>query len=133
MTTSDNRDFVGGRVVDPTHGLDAIRTVAVRNGVIAALRDDAPSSPDATVDRVDCAGMVLCPGFIDPHVHLREPGDPHKETLASGLARGRCRRIHRGRCDAEHASRDATTPAAFSVCALPPVAPAACAAIRSER
>jgi dihydroorotase len=86
MTAHDNRDFVGGRVFDPTQGLDAIRTIVVRNGVIAALRDDAPSSPDASVDRVDCAGMILCPGFIDPHVHLREPGAPHKETLASGLA-----------------------------------------------
>jgi len=81
-----NRDFVGARVIDPALGLDAIRTVAVRQGVIAALLDGAPAEPDADVDRVDCAGMVLCPGFIDPHVHLREPGDPQKETLATGLA-----------------------------------------------
>ena len=81
-----NRDFVGARIVDPSLGLDAIRTVAVRNGTIAALLDGAPSAADAGVDRVDCAGMVLCPGFIDPHVHLREPGDSGKETLATGLA-----------------------------------------------
>jgi dihydroorotase len=81
-----SRDFVGARVVDPTLDLDAIRTIAVRNGVIAALRDDAPVSTDPDVERVDCAGMVLCPGFIDPHVHLREPGDAHKETFSSGLA-----------------------------------------------
>ncbi|HEY7980039.1 MAG TPA: dihydroorotase [Candidatus Eremiobacteraceae bacterium] len=86
MTTHGNRDFVGGRVIDPTQGIDAIRTIVVRNGVVAALRDDAPSSPDPSVERVDCVGMVLSPGFIDPHVHLREPGDPQKETLASGLA-----------------------------------------------
>ena len=86
MTTHGNLDFVGARVVDPAQGLDAIRTIVVRNGVIAALRDDAPSSPDAAVERVDCVGMVLAPGFIDPHVHLREPGDPQKETLATGLA-----------------------------------------------
>jgi len=86
MTSHENRDFVGARVVDPTQGLDAIRTIVVRNGVIAALRDDAPISSDQTVERVDCAGMILSPGFIDPHVHLREPGDQHKETLASGLA-----------------------------------------------
>jgi dihydroorotase len=86
MMTNINRDFVGGRVVDPTQSIDAIRTIVVRNGVIAALRDDAPSTPDPSVDRVDCAGMILTPGFIDPHVHLREPGDPQKETLASGLA-----------------------------------------------
>jgi dihydroorotase len=86
MMSHENRDFVGARVVDPSQGLDAIRTVVVRNGVIAALRDDAPSTPDPSVERVDCVGMILCPGFIDPHVHLREPGDPHKETLATGLA-----------------------------------------------
>jgi dihydroorotase len=86
MTAHVNRDFVGARVVDPTQGLDAVRTVVVRNGVIAALRDDAPASPDPSVERVDCAGMILCPGFIDPHVHLREPGDSQKETLATGLA-----------------------------------------------
>jgi dihydroorotase len=85
MTALANRDFVGGRVVDPSQGFDAIRTIVVRNGVIAALRDDAPSTPDPSVERVDCVGMVLCPGFIDPHVHLRAPGDPQKETLASGL------------------------------------------------
>jgi dihydroorotase len=81
-----NRDFVGARVIDPSIGLDAIRTIAVRKGTIVALLDGAPAEPDPDVDRVDCAGMVLCPGFIDPHVHLREPGDAHKESIASGLA-----------------------------------------------
>jgi dihydroorotase len=86
VTRSANRDFVGGRVVDPSIGLDAIRTIAVRKGVVAALLDGAPAVADADVERVDCAGMVLCPGFIDPHVHLREPGETHKETFATGLA-----------------------------------------------
>ncbi|MBC5806255.1 MAG: dihydroorotase [Candidatus Eremiobacter antarcticus] len=81
-----NQDFVGARVVDPTLRLDAVRTVVVRRGVVAALLDGPPSAADPQAERVDCAGMVLCPGFIDPHVHLRDPGDPHKETLASGLA-----------------------------------------------
>ena len=82
----ENRDFVGGRVVDPQLGVDAIRTIVVRNGVIAALLDGAPAVSDSQVERVDCGGMVLCPGFIDPHVHVREPGDTHKETLATALA-----------------------------------------------
>jgi len=79
-------DFVGGRVVDPSLDLDGIRTIVVRNGRVVALLDRAPSTPDASVRRVDCAGMTMCPGFIDPHVHLREPGESHKETLATGLA-----------------------------------------------
>ncbi|MBC5825803.1 MAG: dihydroorotase [Candidatus Eremiobacteraeota bacterium] len=80
-----NVDFVGARVVDPSLALDGIRTVVVRNGTIAALLDRAPAASDTSARRIDCAGMVLCPGFIDPHVHLREPGDSHKETLATGL------------------------------------------------
>lgn len=83
---AENRDFVGARVIDPATGLDAVRTIVVRQGLIAGLLDRAPAEPDPHVERVDCAGMVLCPGFIDPHVHLREPGDSHKETLLSGLA-----------------------------------------------
>lgn len=81
-----NRDFVGARVVDPKLGLDAIRTIVVRRGVVAALLEGAPAATDADSKRIDCAGMVLCPGFIDPHAHLREPGESHKETLATGLA-----------------------------------------------
>src|SRR5579872_6306287 len=91
MTSSNqnraaNRDFVGARVVDPKLGLDAVRTIVVRRGIVAALLEDAPANPDPNAERIDCAGMVLCPGFIDPHVHLREPGDGHKETLVTGLA-----------------------------------------------
>ncbi len=81
-----NRDFVGARVIDPKLGLDAIRTIVVRRGVVAALLEGAPAATDSDSERIDCAGMVLCPGFIDPHVHLRDPGDPQKETLATGLA-----------------------------------------------
>jgi len=83
---SGNRDFVGARVIDPATGLDAIRTVVVRRGIVAALLEGAPASADADCERIDCAGMVLCPGFIDPHVHFREPGDNQKETIATGLA-----------------------------------------------
>jgi dihydroorotase len=80
------RDFVGARVVDPKLGLDAIRTIVVRRGVVAALLEGAPAATDSDSERVDCAGMLLCPGFIDPHVHLRDPGDTYKESLATGLA-----------------------------------------------
>lgn len=83
---SGNRDFVGARVLDPVAGLDAIRTIVVRRGLVAALLEGAPASTDAECERIDCAGMILCPGFVDPHVHLRQPGDPQKETLATGLA-----------------------------------------------
>jgi len=84
--SAQNRDFVGARVIDPTLKLDAIRTIVVRKGLVAALLDGPPSAADVHVERIDCAGMVLAPGFIDPHVHVREPGDSHKERLATALA-----------------------------------------------
>lgn len=71
------------RVIDPLSGLDALRDVLVRDGLIAAIED----SIDETEDRViDASGKVLSPGLIDPHVHLRDPGQTHKEDIASGTA-----------------------------------------------
>lgn len=67
----------GGRVIDPSRGLDAVGDVYVADGRIAA-----EAAPGATV--VDVSGLVVCPGFIDLHVHLREPGQTHKEDLRSG-------------------------------------------------
>src|SRR5438093_1626185 len=70
-----------GRVVDPAQNLDAVRDVLLNNGHIGEV---APSlnAPDAEV--IDAAGMVVAPGFIDLHVHLREPGNEHAETIESG-------------------------------------------------
>jgi len=67
----------GGRVVDPFRGVDAVADLAVVGGQITA---DAPR--DAHV--LDAAGCIVCPGLMDIHVHLREPGQTHKETIATG-------------------------------------------------
>lgn len=56
--------------------------VLIRNGIIQKVAPGLPDSGDARV--IDCAGCILCPGFFDAHVHLREPGGEHKETIASG-------------------------------------------------
>ncbi|MBI4027827.1 MAG: dihydroorotase [Verrucomicrobia bacterium] len=79
-----------GRVIDPANGVDEIRDVLVVNGRIA----DAASGPAAgsgagddqapAVRRMDARGRVVCPGLIDIHVHLREPGRSDKETIESG-------------------------------------------------
>ncbi len=72
----------GGRVIDPASGLDAACDVAITGGTIAAI---APDLPAAGVDEIiDAAGMIVCPGLIDPHVHLREPGGEAQETIESG-------------------------------------------------
>jgi len=72
----------GGRVVDPSQKLDTVRDVLLADGRIAALGERVDASEDTRV--LDCAGLVVTPGLIDVHVHLREPGGEHKETIASG-------------------------------------------------
>jgi dihydroorotase len=74
----------GGRVVDPSQKLDAKRDVLIADGRIEKIRArlDAPEG----IRVVDCGGLVVSPGLIDVHVHLREPGEEHKETIATGAA-----------------------------------------------
>jgi dihydroorotase len=74
----------GGRVIDPANGIDGMYDVLIDEGRIARIGKDLPVD-DATVVAMP-AGMVVCPGFIDMHVHLREPGQEHKETVATGAA-----------------------------------------------
>jgi len=80
----------GGHVIDPTQGIDGLRDVLVRDGRIAAvempggLASVADSYPEEL--QIDATGCVVAPGLIDVHVHLREPGQAHKETIATGTA-----------------------------------------------
>jgi dihydroorotase len=72
----------GGRVIDPASGTDGVRTVVVRDGRIAEVAERAERPRDARV--VDARGKWVTPGFVDLHVHLREPGQEYKETVATG-------------------------------------------------
>jgi dihydroorotase len=73
----------GAHVLDPRGGIDAPHDVLVRGGQIAEL--GAPGAlPDDGVAVIDGEGRHLFPGFVDPHVHLRTPGQEHKEDLDSG-------------------------------------------------
>ncbi len=74
----------GGHVVDPSQGIDGRSDILIDGGVVAAVGTNLPVD-GATVVEVP-AGFVVCPGFIDMHVHLREPGQTHKETVATGAA-----------------------------------------------
>lgn len=67
----------GGRVIDPYSGRDEISDVAIENGRIVA---HAPKGAEV----IDAAGCIVCPGLMDIHVHLREPGQGHKETVETG-------------------------------------------------
>lgn len=78
----------GGRVLDPSRGLDETADVVIEGGRIAAVGRDAGAAYTASehVSVRDVSGRWVCPGFIDLHVHLREPGQEYKEDIASGLA-----------------------------------------------
>ena len=72
----------GGRVVDPANGIDGVRDVLIEGDRITRVGTNLPTEGAEVVEMP--AGLVVCPGFIDMHVHLREPGQEHKETVATG-------------------------------------------------
>jgi len=92
----------GGRVIDPASGIDGVRTVVVRDGRIAAVAERAEAPAGALV--VDARGKWVTPGFVDLHVHLREPGQEYKETVETG-------------------ARAAVAGGFTSICAMPNTAP----------
>lgn len=77
----------GGRVIDPPSGFDAIGDVFIRDGRIASVgsvhREATDSSP---VESIDATGLIVCPGFIDTHVAVRDPGYEEDETTATATA-----------------------------------------------
>ncbi len=70
-----------GRVVDPAQNLDRISDVAIEDGVIRQIAENIDVAGSETFD---ASGLIVAPGFIDMHVHLREPGFEHSETIESG-------------------------------------------------
>ncbi|MGH7466750.1 MAG: dihydroorotase [Longimicrobiales bacterium] len=72
----------GGRVIDPSQRIDEAVDVLLVDGAVAQLGRGLPE-PDGTLI-YDASGQIVCPGLIDVHVHLREPGGEHKETIATG-------------------------------------------------
>lgn len=72
----------GGRVVDPDQKIDGVFDLLLMDGKVAQIGAGLDIPEGGRVE--DCAGLVVSPGLIDVHVHLREPGEEHKETIASG-------------------------------------------------
>jgi dihydroorotase len=81
-----NRIWIkGGHLVDPVAKIDAPRDLLIEDGRVVAI--DANLKIDAqNAEIIDATGLVVAPGFVDIHVHLREPGQSYKETIASGTA-----------------------------------------------
>ena len=72
-----------GRIIDPSSGIDGIGDLRIEDGRIAEVKLGGGIS--GAHEERDCTGKVVCPGLIDIHVHLREPGQEYKEDMASGL------------------------------------------------
>jgi len=74
----------GGHLLDPGQGIDKIGDLLITEGKIAWAGDKGPASLQPDLSIIDAAGLIVCPGFIDLHCHLREPGFEDKETIATG-------------------------------------------------
>ena len=73
-----------GRVIDPANEVDSVSDVLILRGKIAAIGAEASRKAPPDIQKFDATGLVVCPGLIDSHVHLREPGQSAKETIATG-------------------------------------------------
>jgi dihydroorotase len=78
--------ILNGRLVDPANHTDAPRDLLLRNGRVAAIEMPGTLSAVQAAETIDATGMIVAPGLIDVHVHLREPGQTYKETIATGTA-----------------------------------------------
>ncbi|HEY9230548.1 MAG TPA: amidohydrolase family protein, partial [Blastocatellia bacterium] len=73
----------GGRIIDPSQSLDKTADLLIEAGRVKALSNDLAADG---AELFDASGLIVAPGFIDLHVHLREPGEEYKETIATGAA-----------------------------------------------
>ena len=74
----------GGRVVDPSQGLDGVHDVLVRDGLVVGVGSEGAQTIGKADETIDATGLVVCPGLVDMHVHLREPGREEDETIETG-------------------------------------------------
>ena len=76
----------GGHLVDPAAGVDALKDILLKDGRVAEIAGPGKLKHIEDAEILDASGLTVAPGLIDMHVHLREPGQAHKETIASGTA-----------------------------------------------
>ena len=76
----------GGHVVDPGAGIDAAKDILIKDGRVAEIASPGKLKSANGAEVLDAAGMTVAPGLVDIHVHLREPGQGYKETIATGAA-----------------------------------------------
>ena len=86
MNTMSNLAILGGRVIDPAQNVDRPAAVLIKDGRVEEITARPLSKAPEGYEVIDAAGLIVAPGFIDLHCHLREPGSEHKETIATGTA-----------------------------------------------
>jgi len=74
----------GGRIIDPSQGIDEVGSLLVTEGKISWLGKGEATPPQPDYDVLHAPGLIVCPGFVDLHCHLRQPGFEEKETIATG-------------------------------------------------
>jgi dihydroorotase len=77
---------LNGRLVDPASGVDVERDVLLRHGQVAGIEMPGGFKGVKAKETIDASGMIVAPGLVDVHVHLREPGQTYKESIATGTA-----------------------------------------------
>src|SRR4030095_4196769 len=77
--------IANGYVVDPAQGINTGRDLVIEDGRVVEVLERGAERPDGA-EVWDATGLIVSPGFIDLHTHLREPGAEYKETIASGAA-----------------------------------------------
>jgi dihydroorotase len=75
-----------GHLIDPAAGIDAAKDILLKDGRVAEIAGPGKLKHTNGIEVIDATGLTVAPGLIDIHVHLREPGQTHKETIASGTA-----------------------------------------------
>ena len=81
-----------GRLVDPAAGVDALKDLLLKDGHVVDIAGPGKLKGTDGAEVLDATGLTVAPGLIDMHVHLREPGQGYKETIASGTAAAGTRR-----------------------------------------
>jgi dihydroorotase len=76
--------ITGGRVIDPAQGIDRIADVLISNGKVIGIAEVSSDNGHDGYEVIDAAGMIVTPGFVDLHTHLRDPGQEWKETISTG-------------------------------------------------
>jgi dihydroorotase len=76
----------GGQLIDPAAGVDALKDILLKDGHVAEIAAPGKLKSSNGYEVLDATGLIIAPGLIDMHVHLREPGQGYKETIATGTA-----------------------------------------------